>query len=508
MDGGGEVSRAHPALVVISVDGATPGFARRFGLFRSAAGHPVAALRSVYPSSTAPSHASILTGAPPARHGVVANRYWEGEDASEIRARQEALASLHPYDRLSLRCPSLLDDLLDQGLSVGAVLFPHTFSRDARHPALESCYCLYAPGRRWTIPWEPGGRQAQLVIPCFGEDLAFRLIPQDNGEPLLVHARQRRPLRSGEPTDVVVTVGREKAISFTLALEEATAQEVVLRQTTAVLVLAAGNRSASDWACGPVVPHSRTVEYTANPAHDFHESPSVAWTTTAALDVVAEGPDVVFIRYNQVDHAQEFLYWQATHGDRDTAAEARRQIETVYRQVADGVDAVRAAVPATCPVVVLSDHGIDWVDTHVRPNRILAELGLTEDLVFQGDSNVCYLYGKRGLSSAERDALERLAGPARIRVLTPAELRARGTWHEGRCGTLALQSGPHAEFQYHQGRLVEQVRSASHGFDPRLHVMDGIWQVLQGPDLPTPPSVVEVADVLRTALTRTGGWKR
>ncbi|HET6856888.1 MAG TPA: alkaline phosphatase family protein, partial [Streptomyces sp.] len=501
---GGGVSAARPALVVISVDGATPAFARQFGLFRSAAGRPVAALPSVYPSSTAPSHASVLTGAPPAAHGVVANRYWEHEDAAEIRGRQGALASLHPYDRASLRCPSVLDDFLERGLSVGAVLFPHTFSREVRHPALESCYCLYAPGRRWTLPWEPGAQQrASLVVRCFEEELSFRVASRGGGEALLTRGAQSWPLRLGTPADVVVPVGREKAISFCMVLDDITSHAAVLRQTTAVLVLAAGAREARDWVRGPVAAHSRSVEYTANPAHDFHESPTVEWVTQAALGLAAETPDVMFVRYNQVDHAQEFLYWQATRGDRDTAAAARRQIEAVYRRVAAGVDALREAVGAACPVVVLSDHGIDRVDTHVAPNRILADLGLASDLVFQGDSNVCYLYGKRGLSGAERAQFEQLARPARIRVLPPAELRARGAWHEGRCGTLVLESAPHTEFQYHDGDLVERVQSASHGFSPRLPAMDGIWQVLQGPELPTPASVTGVADVLRTALSRT-----
>lgn len=503
------MSAARPALVVISVDGATPALTRHWDLFRCPALEPVRALRSVYPSSTAPAHASVLTGSPPAGHGVVANRYWEHEDLAEIRARQDALPSLHPYDRASLRCASLLDKFLERGLSVGAALFPHTFSRTLRHPALESCYCLYAPGGRWTAPWGPGAdRRASVVIRCFDEELDFALFPSADGTALLTRAEQRWPLRTGASTDVLVTVGEEKAISFTMVLEEISAQEAVLRRTTAVLVLAAGARSAGDWARGPMVPHSRSVEYTANPAHDFHESPSVEWVTQTALRIVAEGPDVVFVRYNQVDHAQEFLYWQAMRGDRDTAASARHQIGAVYRRVAAGVDAIRRAVPAMCPVVVLSDHGIDCVDTHVRPNRILADLGLAEDLMFQGDSNVCFLYGKRALTPTERTELERAAGRARIRLLSPAELRARSTWHEGRCGSLALESAPGCEFQYGQGELTEPVQSASHGFDPRLPSMYGIWQVLQGPVLPTPSSVTGVADVLRTALARTGGRNR
>jgi hypothetical protein len=494
-----------PRLAVICVDGGTARYARKFGLFHSPAGRPVVPLRSVYPSSTAPAHASILTGRLPAQHGIVGNRYWNGESVEEIRRQQDPLQALHPYDRASLRHPSILDEILDAGLSVGAVLFPHTFSRSLRDPRLESCYCLYAPASTWKA--SPGnGEPGRITIPCFGENIVLSVDPitELGGAIRVTCAGRHWDLRRGEQTDVVVQVDQEKAISFALSLDDVTPREVVFAQGTAVLVLATGAWPAAQWLQGGATAHSRTVEYTASPGHDFHESPSVEWVTESAMRLMAEEPDALFIRYNQADHAQEYLYWEAVRGEKENAALARHQIEVVYRRIAAGVEKICAGAGPDCIVIVLSDHGIDYVDTQVAPNYVLGELGLLEDFIFQGDSNVCYLYGNRPLTSRETMDMEQLidaTGLEKLRVLSPSGLSARGALCANRCGILALETAPHAEFCYHEDRLIERVRSASHGFDPRWPTMHGMWQVLRGPHLRTPPAAVTgVADFLRTAL--------
>jgi predicted AlkP superfamily pyrophosphatase or phosphodiesterase len=68
-------------VVIVSIDGLRPDF--YLGDYEAptmkamaAAGCRAAAVESVYPSSTYPSHASIVTGVRPAKHGIPANTTW------------------------------------------------------------------------------------------------------------------------------------------------------------------------------------------------------------------------------------------------------------------------------------------------------------------------------------------------------------------------------------------------------------------------------------------------
>ncbi len=68
-------------VVIVSIDGLRPDF--YLGDYEAptlkamaAAGSRAAAVESVYPSSTYPAHASIVTGVRPAKHGITANTTW------------------------------------------------------------------------------------------------------------------------------------------------------------------------------------------------------------------------------------------------------------------------------------------------------------------------------------------------------------------------------------------------------------------------------------------------
>jgi hypothetical protein len=514
--------RPAPRLAVICVDGATPGFTRALGLFKAADGAPAAAIRSVYPSSTAPAHASMLTGTLPAAHGIVANRFWEGETADVIRTRQAPLAALHPYERSSLRSRSFVDEVLDSGLRVAAIHFPHTFARHVRHPLLESVYCLYAPAQTWQIACagapecaSSGAETRSFTAELFGEAVQIsvcRLAPDRRDRPVLrLSANESEQYASaGQPADMRVEVDSGRVITFDLSVDMVADTTATVTQGIAVLVLAAGTRPSREWASGSVCPQPRFAG-PPDQCSEFRESPSVDWITARGLDEIADEPDVLLVRYSQVDHTHERLYWQATRGDTEEREAAQQEIRDVYRRVADGVRDLIDAVGPDCTVIVLSDHGIDYVDEKIAPNVLLEKLGLASEFIFQGDSNICYLYGARPLTEREGDALqEGLAaeGAGRVRVLSRPELRARQILHETRCGRLALESRLHAEFEYgsRDGTLCCPAQSASHGFDPEVPSMDGIWQVMQGGPLPRPASLTDVAGVLRHAAFGTSGY--
>lgn len=77
---------AAPDVIVVCVDGGIASLVQSHDLFRvrNSRWKPTDAmeLHTVYPSSTAPAHASMLTGAPPRVHGIVGNRFWDEESVS------------------------------------------------------------------------------------------------------------------------------------------------------------------------------------------------------------------------------------------------------------------------------------------------------------------------------------------------------------------------------------------------------------------------------------------
>lgn len=74
-------------VVIVSIDGLRPAFyadaaAAPTLASIAAAGARATAVESVYPSSTYPAHASIVTGVRPARHGIHANTVWTEQGSS------------------------------------------------------------------------------------------------------------------------------------------------------------------------------------------------------------------------------------------------------------------------------------------------------------------------------------------------------------------------------------------------------------------------------------------
>ncbi|MBZ5515963.1 MAG: alkaline phosphatase family protein [Acidobacteriia bacterium] len=116
---------AEPArLIVLSVDGMHPNFCRRpseFGVklpsiqALAAAGASAEAMESVYPSTTYPAHATLMTGVPPRVHGICSH-----------------LASLDPTESArpwhwfaqAIRVPALWSLARAQGLRSAAVSWP------------------------------------------------------------------------------------------------------------------------------------------------------------------------------------------------------------------------------------------------------------------------------------------------------------------------------------------------------------------------------------------------
>lgn len=485
-----------PRLLVVCIDGATPDGVRAHGLARHGDWSP---LTSIYPSSTAPAHASMLTGEAPSVHGVVGNRFWTADtDGVIARAAGDPIATLHPYERDALACPSLLDTLERAGRSYAALMFPHTFSH-RREIAAPAAYTLYAPteDRSFTGDGELGAwpirvfdEPASLALALDGDTLHARC-----GDPrVAIHRRGAGELD-------VVCLDARRALSFALALHHRDGARVVIRRKTATLVACFGGATAASLV-ETSLPHSSVLDYDADPGSTFYECPRIEWTTEAALALLAGEPDVLFVRYNQVDHAQEHLYGLAHRGD----ARARAQLAAAYARVDAGLIALRARVGLDCPTIMFSDHGIDTVDVHIHLNALLAELGVADRFVFQGDSSCAYLYPDRpddALSPAMRAAIERaVAAHPALWIAGADELAALGCRFPARQGVLAVRCQPHVELQYGAGPVQRTVRSASHGFSPHAPAMHGVFLPINlRSGSPRPASITELRALLESLLT-------
>ncbi|MFF9819384.1 alkaline phosphatase family protein [Streptomyces sp. NPDC014006] len=214
-------------LVVFCIDGGVPSIVREHDLFavdqwvQGFQPSPVSALPTVFPSSTAPAHASFLTGRHPDGHGIVGNSFWSTEPVAQIKALSgNPLSSVHPYERSTLTAPSLLDWCEENGLSAAAVQFPHTFTRGEEGTAIPSVYCLYAPSRSGTVPLEDGRGSAELTYFDHRVRLAF-----DTTDSLVVevsvpagHGAGPTSLMTGVTTRVDARLGDDGRLSIPLTV--------------------------------------------------------------------------------------------------------------------------------------------------------------------------------------------------------------------------------------------------------------------------------------------------
>ncbi|WP_030838252.1 alkaline phosphatase family protein [Streptomyces sp. NRRL F-4474] len=511
--------RQRRRLVVICIDGGLPGIIRDHDFFDlrkvlpAVPGTPVHELRSIYPSSTAPSHASFLTGTHPNGHGIVGNRFWERESVAEIRRRaDDPLSAFHPYERTSLTAPSLLDWFARQGASAAAIHFPQTFSRTAR-VAIPGCYCLYAPARDLVVPLPPAvdaAADGRVTLSCLGHEPTLYLrLAQRTGALTIGDGDAAVVVTDGSPPvrlDIPVSSG---SLSVAVSWTRLERNRIRMKLGTAVLTMgfggldAAPRRRAGDGAA------SLHVEYTASPQHDFHESPRAEWVERTALDVLEEhDPDVLFVRFNQADHAQEFLYWHAVRGTVGEQSHAWQQILDTYARIDACVQRIAEAVGEQGEFLFFSDHGIDYVETHLSPNRVLTDLGLADRMVFQGDSNCAYLYADTPLGADVEQRLQdalRTLDPS-VDVLTPAD---RARWgipvSSPRVGRMTVACGQHIEFQYGEAAAARtSVASASHGHFPSDPAMNGFYRCFgRAAALPGPPGdITRAASVVRAIWSR------
>ena len=366
--------------------------------------------------------------------------------------------------------------------------------------SVPAAYTLYAPteDRRFA---EVAGRLGAWPIGAFGEPACLELAVVDGalrawcGDPRVTI----RP-RGAHELDVVC-LDEHRALSFALALHARCAGEVVIRRKTATLVLCFGGLHARA-LCHAALAHSARIDYDADPSHAFHECPSIEWTTAAAMELAATEPDVLFVRYNQIDHAQEHLHGLACRGSEAAAT----QIAATYARVDAGLWALRERVGLDCPMIAFSDHGIDTIHTHLWPNELLAELGLAAQFVFQGDSSCAYLYPARPGAALTADARAAIARVVRAQpelwLGTDDELAGLGCQFPARQGLLTLRCQDHVELQYGPGPLRRAVCAASHGFSPELPAMHGVFLSLNlPPGAPRPTAITQLRPLIETLLT-------
>jgi predicted AlkP superfamily pyrophosphatase or phosphodiesterase len=113
-------------VVIVSVDGLRPGFygdAETAPTLTSMAvsGARAGAVESVYPSSTYPAHASIVTGVRPAKHGIHANTTWTEQGSSRNWY----------WAAKDLRARTIWEAAHEKGLKVAITYWPTTVGAQA-----------------------------------------------------------------------------------------------------------------------------------------------------------------------------------------------------------------------------------------------------------------------------------------------------------------------------------------------------------------------------------------
>lgn len=493
----------NPKLIIFCIDGAQADLVVRYDLLRSGQLQDFPApqrLRSTYPSSTASAHASFATGVYPNVHGVIGNRYWHNQQSDVVNLSQGSpYETLHPYEISSLQYPSFVDDCLAVGLTVNAVLFPHTFSRSKHPKNLDSIYCLYTPSE--SIIFDTQDDKQSYQFSMFGFDIRIIYYKSVDGSwYFLCDQPNVRLLAFTNGVDCWCYRGQQ-AISFKLEIQNGVLHEAVLSRSTACYVLCYGDIVLENVM--KTLPHSRQIDYTANPEHQFYETPTINWVTSTALSMLHKEPDVLMVRYSQVDHAQEFLYWYLEHGTLSQQAEAETQILKAYNAVEAGIHEIMAQVNWLVPAFIFSDHGIDSVEQHIYLNNLLDLAGLANEMVFQGDSSVAYLYGKP-LSEEAYITLQQLIEmhELRMRFCLPEQLEMYNLYHPEHCGNLVALCDAKVEFHYRSGAGVTQhVKSAAHGYEVDSPAMHGIWMPLTAtPNVDQVTHITELANVFRHIL--------
>lgn len=495
-------------VLLVSVDGAQPSVVRRHDLFGAVVpgspSSPVAALRVPYPSSTATGHATLLTGATPARHHVVGNRFWEDEDVATIRARaDDPLAAFLPYERRALRCESLLDAGQRAGLRAAAVHVPQTLDRVSSPEPVPAVFWLYAPAQEVAVPL--GLEPSRVTVRYLGREVLLTVTRAPAGVGVALGRGAVVTLSPGGRAAVQTEVDGTTVV-VPVEVRDLTGEGCRLRLHVAAVALASGD------AARTVIPVAAAVDrpsYRNGLGEEYFDVPRASAVTDATLALVdATDPDVVLVRYNQVDHAQEFLGWDLLREAGVLARSAQSQVLAAYRETEAEIHRlVRELGPGT-EVVLASDHGIDWVDRHVRPNALLRQLGCVDRAVFQGDSTCAFLYAAPDAATQVAASVARhvaALGPG-VRVLDQSELRRLGLpVGSPRLGTIVLGCGPHQEFLYGEGPSREHVQSASHGFDPESSAMNAFAR-LAGPGttgVPLPGRLDGVRTVIEAVVRRT-----
>ncbi|WP_215795940.1 alkaline phosphatase family protein [Rathayibacter toxicus] len=428
-------------------------------------------LRTVFPSSTAPAHASFLTGFPPAEHGVVGNQFWDHNLVSDIRYRMaNPLLHIHPYENRSLRTSSLLDDISSMGLSWAAVNFPHTFNvlKPLTSP---STYCLYAPKRILVLPMSGRGQSTEF----FGEKVEFSFIRSDGTEECEIEVDGKIWQCGEEVRKFWIELFSGHLSVSARCFHNDQDDSISIELGTSVLVLSTSdfceNSAADEGPC------STAADYPLGEGINFFESPRVEWVTETALKALDRWhPDIIFIRYNQADHAQEYLYWLLARGNSAEQAQARYLIEKTYGRIAHNISLLASKIGPFSKYLLFSDHGIDWISTRVNPNAILRALSLEQCAIFQGDSNCAYLYSDEPLTGSDLERLRKYIEkhvPGVSLCGAKTELSLGLPVKSVRVGQVALIAASHIEFDYDAGDIFSRVHAASHGDRPRRSAMSG-----------------------------------
>lgn len=329
---------------------------------------PLQRLKSVDPSSTAPAHASAFTGLFPVEHTIMGNRYFPpnyGDDYDPVKAIGPYTRSTHPA--------TILDTIENNGLKWSAVNMPQTLDSGQTNSARLSLYVLYGPSQSIIYRLEEEFCSEQTTFRIFSREIKL-CFNQNDGIWILCSETSKTRFLNKLGWQRVILPDFDRIYDFWIQVQRVFGGWKLFTSKIGI-VIGSPNLSIIEYIANQI---DCPVEYEhryINLGVKFQECPSEKWVTQAAIEAAKlEDPDVMFVRYNTVDHAQEQLLYRSGPS---SSVNEELGVSQAYRQTIDEIEKLVCGFPQLETVTIFSDHGITSIDKTVSLTEI-------ERIVFQG----------------------------------------------------------------------------------------------------------------------------
>ena len=470
------------AVLVVSIDGAVAERTRRSGLtdrltkLGLTITRPITRIRSVFPSSTAPAHQSIVTGLDPLQHGITGNfmppqRCSDGAQTATWR-HYDPTQWLGPYLRHPA-LPSLASTLDACNVRWSSVHFPGLVDPQSSNSNATHDLLLYGPDLAFAANVAGASPTGQL----FARE--FSILAGNCASP---------SLRSGDAIIAPISADNPGPLTWYAhdGFHIGGVWKTLPKSSKATHVLTSPMMAVGSLSNASVLPSDpRRASCTGANASAYlpdNDTPGLQWLLEHCLRVVEqERPEVLFARFNHTDHVQELLEWATKlEPDQSRRADATNTVHNTYSAVAEAVGTLASAINDLTDVIVISDHGItpateqlthEWICSRISPGNSWELVSCDSSLIrvrMEPPQELCY----PAIRSLARYGID-------VRLETPSNPMSRRTYSDP---ILSIHGAAPVEFVVGDGP-PRSVKIGAHGYQPTLTDMDAVFAHFARPPL-------------------------